>query len=65
MEYREPDCFRCKFLKSLPKGIGGKATCVVYPNGIPKRIFFEAGNCSKKPNPTKKKRGVKSGSRKK
>lgn len=65
MQYTQPECYKCKFFKSAPKTIGGKAICVAYPNGIPKRIFFKAGNCSKKPNPTKKKRGVKSGSRKK
>ena len=62
MQYTQPECYKCKFFKSAPKTIGGKAICVAYPNGIPKRIFFEAGKCSKKP---KKKRGVKSGSRKK
>ena len=37
----------CKKFKSGPKVIGGKAMCTAYANGIPKKIFFEAGKCSK------------------
>lgn len=76
MQYKQPKCLNCKLFKSAPKVIGGKATCLAYPNGIPKKIFFEAGNCTKKPKATTKKAttkktkavkkgGAKSGSRKK
>lgn len=54
MQFQEPLCLRCKLFKSAPKSIGGKATCVAYPNGIPKSIYFEGKNCSKK-STTKKK----------
>lgn len=64
MQYSQPQCYKCKFFKSPPKTIGGKATCSAYQNGIPKKIFFEGHSCSKKPS-TSKKRGVKSGGRKK
>ena len=64
MQYAQPQCYNCKFFKSAPKTIGGKATCIVYPNGIPKKIFFEGASCNKKPT-TSKKRGVKNGGRKK
>ena len=44
--YSQPLCLRCQFLKGLPKRIGDKAKCPKYPNGVPKKIFFEAGKCS-------------------
>lgn len=45
--YKSPLCLMCKKFKSGPKVIGGKAMCTAYANGIPKKIFFEAGKCSK------------------
>ena len=65
MQFLQPKCYKCRFFKSAPKTIGGKAICTAYPNGIPKKVFFEGGVCSKKPKTSTKKRGVKSGSRKK
>lgn len=59
MQYREPDCLGCKLLKSMPKGIGGKATCTAYSSGIPKSIFFEGKKCSKKPTNAPKRKSVK------
>ena len=44
--YLPPLCLRCKFLKALPKAIGSSAKCPKYPNGVPKKIFFESGKCS-------------------
>ena len=55
MQYGEPQCYKCKMFKSAPKTIGGKALCSAYPNGIPKKIFFESGKCSKAPTSTPKK----------
>lgn len=65
MQYTQPKCYNCRFFKSAPKTIGGKAVCTAYPNGIPKKIFFESGACSKKPKTTAKRGGSKGGSRKK
>ena len=65
MQYSQPECYKCKFFKSSPNTIGGKAICSAYPNGIPKKIFFEGSSCSKRPKTTTKKRGTNSGSRKK
>lgn len=48
MQFTQPKCYGCKFFKSAPKKIGGKAVCAVYPNGIPKKIFYEDGKCSKR-----------------
>lgn len=45
--YKSPLCLMCKKFKSGPKVIGGKAMCTAYANGIPKKIFFEAGKCGK------------------
>ena len=43
--YASPLCLKCQFLKGVPKKIGDKAKCPKYKNGVPKRIFFEAGMC--------------------
>ena len=45
--YGTPLCLKCKKFKSAPKFIGGKAMCTAYANGIPKKIYFEAGKCGK------------------
>ena len=44
MQYSHPKCFKCKFLKSFPTGIGTSGSCTKYKS-IPKKIFYEAGNC--------------------
>lgn len=68
MEVKAPYCLKCPYFISPPKVIGGKATCKAYSNGIPKTIWLEGKNCTKKPKTgelTSKKKGVKSGGRKK
>lgn len=45
-QYLPPSCLVCNRLKTLPQKIGSKAKCEKYPNGIPDKIFFEAGKCS-------------------
>ena len=55
MEYNKPLCYKCSLFRSAPKTIGGKATCSAYPNGIPKKIFFEGGNCFRYPSRNPKK----------
>lgn len=70
MEVKAPYCLKCPYYLSPPKVIGGKAMCKAYSNGIPLSIWVEGKNCTKKPKTTSKgvpvkKKGVKSGGRKK
>lgn len=44
--YGPPMCYRCNNFKTYPERIGDQGTCSVYPNGIPRKIFFQSGDCN-------------------
>lgn len=47
MIYESPKCYGCKFFKSPPQSIGGKASCGIYKRGCPDKVFFEGKPCPK------------------
>ena len=48
--YAAPYCLRCSCFRKSPQFIGDPAACSQYPQGIPKKIFFQAGRCKKTPD---------------
>lgn len=44
---KKPQCYRCKFHTNASCTIGKAPACGKYPNGRPKKVFYEAGKCSK------------------
>ena len=45
-QYGAPLCYRCKNFKSNPQFIGDSGKCSKYPTNIPKKIFYQSGDCS-------------------
>lgn len=44
--YSPPMCSTCAKLKAVPKFIGDLAKCTAYPKGVPRKIYFQSGDCT-------------------
>lgn len=45
VSYSPPSCFECKFYRRAPQFIGDSGKCIKYPDNIPRRIYFQSGEC--------------------